>query len=108
VKKPAALLVAVVLTLSARAAAEPAQNLSPMACRTEGGSDLRLPPGRHVSEAEWSLLNAELRTRGDRATRLDAENRTLREEAGRDRSVWATLLVAVVAFGAGAAVTALR
>lgn len=74
---------AVVLTLATtRAAADPPIHLQTSAeVKTDGGSQLRLPPGYFLDEPAWSALDTELRRLQDAETRLAAENTSLRASA---------------------------
>ena len=58
-------------------------------CRTDGGVDLRLPPGYYLPEQAWDDLDRETRRLQDQETRLTAENGRLR--ALTDRTVVTTL-----------------
>lgn len=89
-RRRAALLVALTLTIEApRAAAEPytpkpgevLHLKRPTTGRTDGGTDLRLPPGYFLDEAKYEAVDDELRILQDERTRLKAENASLRESA---------------------------
>lgn len=77
-----------------------AEGSAPTTCRT-------LPPGHFVNERAWSVLDTELRRLQDRETRLDAENRSLRESAAGWQPGWRTLAV-TLATGVALGVAAYR
>lgn len=88
------LVAAVLLVLVATARAdEPETEIvrthSPATCRTDGGSDLRLPAGYFLPEAKFSELDASLKTLQDAQTRLTAENTSLRASASERSWAWA-------------------
>lgn len=72
---------------------------SPATCRTDGGSDLRLPAGYFLPEAKFSELDASLKTLQDAQTRLTAENTSLRASAAEHSWGWVWAGVAGVAAG---------
>lgn len=49
--------------------------------RTDGGTDLRLPPGYFLDEKKYEAVDDELRILQDERTRLKAENASLRASA---------------------------
>lgn len=72
---------------------------SPATCRTDGGTDLRLPAGYFLPEPEFSRLDASLRTLQDDRTRLTAENASLRASASGRSLGWLYALGAGLAAG---------
>ena len=67
---------------------------TPAVCETEGGSNVRLPPGRFIPEPGWLKLDESWRDMEDDRTRLLAENKALKES---DSPVgWKTATAAVV------------
>jgi hypothetical protein len=80
---------------------KPLQTLSDSVLQTDGGSEIRLPPGRFYTEAVWARLDAEFRRLQTVETRLTAENASLRATLGGWSPGWITILS--VAAGAGAA-----
>lgn len=68
---------------------------------TDGGADLRLPPGYYLDEPNWNKLDAEVRRLQDAETRLTAENQSFRASLGTWQPGWKTLLGAVILGGAG-------
>ncbi len=54
---------------------------SPSTLKTEGGSELKLPPGYFLDEDTWKLRDAELKKLQDADVRLHAENKSLRDSA---------------------------
>lgn len=88
------------LPISARAD-EPVRLRSAAVCRTDGGSDVTLPPGVYLPEPSWLALDLEMRRLQDAQTRLKAENISLRKDL--DKSGWGlTLKWAGVALLVGA------
>ncbi len=103
-----ATLLAAPLLLGGVAAAEPCVEApchfqSASTIKTDGGSEVRLPPGYFVSEANWAALDAETRRLQDAETRLATENTTLRAEAERLPFGWGTVVALGLAFAAGGA-----
>lgn len=76
------------------------EGAAPTTCRT-------LPPGHFVNEPAWSALDTEIRRLQDQETRLDAENRSLRESAAGWQPGWRTLAV-TLATGVALGVAAYR
>lgn len=68
---------------------------TPSNVRTDGGSDLRLPPGYFLDEPAWGKLDTELRRLQDQETRLEAENQSLRKSAKGVSFGWYALGTAV-------------
>lgn len=110
-----ALLVAAVFLASATAAADPEpapapvtpdlskplQLLSDSVVRTDGGSVLRLPPGRFLTEDLWGKLDAELRRLQTAEVRLTAENASYKASLSTGwQPGWWTLLSVVAGAGA--------
>lgn len=95
------------LGLASHAAADPTpvtghvQLSSSAACHTDGGSDIRLPPGRFFDEAAWAKLDAETVRLQTVETRMTAENASLKASATSGPG-WYTL---AGAFAAGVAAT---
>jgi hypothetical protein len=58
---------------------------------TDGGNDLRLPPGYYLDEPNWNKLDLEVRRLQDQETRLTAENHSLRTSLGGWQPGWKTL-----------------
>jgi hypothetical protein len=78
---------------------------SPSTLKTDGGSELRLPPGTFFPAPLPEQVDAELRRLQDAETRLAAENAALRASADELPFGWGTVLAvlaAAVAGGAGA------
>lgn len=70
--------------------------------QTEGGSDLRLPPGYYLDEPNWHKLDDEVRRLQEQETRLAAENKSLRSTVSSWQPGWKTLLgVLVTGIGTG-------
>lgn len=99
-----ALVCAVATSLPCRALADPSTHLkTPSSVKTDGGTDLRLPPGYFLDEPAWGKLDAETRRLQETETRLTAENRSLRKSAREVSFGWKTLSAALVlGFAAGA------
>lgn len=60
---------------------------------TDGGSELRLPPGYYLDEPNWQKLDLEVRRLQDQETRLTAENDFLRGSLSGWQPGWRTLAV---------------
>lgn len=84
--------------------AEPIHNLSPLTCKSEGGSDLALPIGYHLTADDWVKLDVVVKEQQDSLTLLTAENKSLRESASKLPFGWGTVLALGVAFVAGGVV----
>lgn len=70
----------VVSVLASRAAADPVLHLNtPSTVHTDGGADLRLPPGYFLDESTWQTRDGEFRRLQDQEHRLKAENDSLRK-----------------------------
>lgn len=100
-----ALAVAGIVTLLAvPVAAEPLPEVipvtEPITLRSDGGAELRVPPGFYVPAPTWSALDEELKRLQTTETRLQAENKSLRASAS-DGPGWATIILSVTAMGAG-------
>lgn len=65
-----------------------------------------IPPGRFVDEGTWGRLDAELRRSQDAETRLQAENRKLRDSVSGWSPGWRTLAAVFVVGVAGGAYAA--
>lgn len=75
--------------------------VSPFHLKTDGGSELHLPPGYYLDEAKFTRLDNELRRLQEREVRLDAENKSLRASAGGWTPGWKTLMGAIIVGAAG-------
>lgn len=96
----AALVVIVALAWPARASADGGEVLrleSPSTVVTDGGTELRLPPGYFVPDVTWQRLDAEVVRLQNTETRLEAENRTLRETPPPTRQWWIGAGIGLVA-----------
>ncbi len=75
-----------VLLLARNAAGDcdpaPCRLKTPATITTDGGTSVRVPPGRFLSETTWLRLDAEVRRLQDAETRLTVENKSLKESAG--------------------------
>jgi hypothetical protein len=75
-----AVVVAAIIVLGTRAAADPVFHLrTPSTVQTEGGSTLQLPPGYFIDEKGWQERDEALRKAQEDSTRYKAENKSLRE-----------------------------
>src|SRR5690606_35940971 len=75
-------IAAIVVALSARVAADPIYHLkTPSSVTTDGGTNLRLPPGYFLDEDTWAKRDAELKQAQEDAIRFKAENVSLRQSA---------------------------
>jgi hypothetical protein len=97
---------ALVVTLSAREAGaddtEWTHLKTPSSVTTDGGSNLRLPPGYFIDEPGWQAKNAEMKRLQEQEVRLAAENKSLRDDADDISFGWYVVASAlVVGFGAG-------
>ncbi len=100
-KSHKALVVAIILTLSARAVADPIYHFkTPSTVHTDGGADLRLPPGYFLDEEKWAQRDLELRQLQESRTRLSAENKSLRQ-SGSDYPWLATGVVGAFGIAVG-------
>lgn len=52
---------------------------TPATCATEGGSTVKIPVGRFIPEEGWQQLDDEWRQMENNVTRLEAENKHLRD-----------------------------
>jgi hypothetical protein len=59
--------------------------------RTDGGSELRLPPGYFMDEPTYDKLDAETRRLQDAELRLTVENKSLRKSASGWQPGWYTI-----------------
>lgn len=64
--------------------------------QTDGGSDLRLPPGYYLDEDNYARIDREVRRLQDQETRLAAENRSLRSSLAGWQPGWRTLAVTLI------------
>lgn len=96
--------------LTARAAAEPVTHFhTPSTVTTDGGSNLRLPPGYFFDEESYEKRDLELRLLQDDTTRLKAENTSLRKSASEPSFGWKTLTIVLgLGFVAGGACVFLK
>lgn len=89
------------LLLSTRAAGDPPIRFkTPITVTTEGGSVLNLDPGYYLTLDTWKTLDDEVKRLQESETRLKAENRVFREEAGFR---WAPWVVGLAALSVGIA-----
>ena len=110
-RKIAATVAALVVLLSASAAAEPAPDAGvpepvrvtvPATLTADGGASLEVPAGSVVLFPEtWEALDTGIRNLEERATRAEAENRSYRRTARESGAGWGTVLLASIAFVAG-------
>lgn len=82
------------------AGGEPLRILSPFHVTTQGGVELDLAPGRYLPEAEWAVLDVEVKRLQEAETRLAAENTSLRASADAGPG-WVTWAAVGIAFAAG-------
>lgn len=75
--------------------------VSPFHLKTDGGSELHLPPGYYLDETKFARLDGELRRLQEREVRLTAENLSLRASTGGWQPGWKTLMGAVIVGAAG-------
>lgn len=68
---------------------------------TDGGTNLRLPPGYFLDEPAHAKLDAELKRSADAETRLTAENASLRAATSGWSPGWRTILIATATGFAG-------
>lgn len=96
-----AIVAAVIVTLAARAAAEPVYHLkTPSTVQTDGGSTLQLPPGYFLDEKTWQERDLELKKAQEDRTRLKAENESFRKS--KDEYPWlATAYVGAIGVALG-------
>lgn len=65
----------------------PEETSSPIRIKTpfrvisQGGTDLQLPPGYILNEPQWDKLDAEIHRLQTSETRLEAENKSLKDSA---------------------------
>ena len=96
-----ALLVVAFVLGPCTARCEPIRLETPSTVVTDGGSELRLPPGVFLPEEDYERLDVELRRLQDAETRLGAENESLRESVkGAGWVWWVGAFTAGAAFGA--------
>lgn len=89
------LLIATPTTSVADPIVPPTHLASSSAVHTDGGSDLRLPPGYFLPEPTWSVLVTETKRLQDAETRLKAENNSLRTSVANASPSWYVLATAV-------------
>lgn len=72
--------VLLVAALHSETAADPIYHFkTPSTLKTDGGSELRLPPGYFLDEQKWQERDLELKRAQEARTRLTAENASLRK-----------------------------
>lgn len=89
-----ALAGALALGIMSRAAHGEPTNLhmrSGSMCKTDGGTELTLPPGYFVDEPTHDVVDAEVKRLQDAETRLTAENASFRKSAASWQPGWVTL-----------------
>jgi hypothetical protein len=84
------LFLVLLLCLPARAFAEPLYIQSASTCKTDGGSDLRLPPGYFLDVDLWKKLDLEVRRLQEAETRLKGEKTELEKTPGTTSTVVVT------------------
>lgn len=67
--------------------------LSPSTVHTDGGSDVRLPPGYFLDEATRAAIDTEMKRLQDQETRLTAENTSLTQSTQGWQPGWYTLAI---------------
>lgn len=88
------------LLLAPSAAAKPLRLHSASSMKTDGGVDLRLPPGYFLTEPDWDKLDKEVRRLQDAETRLSAENKSMRKSLDSGPG-WGTLVITITALSLG-------
>lgn len=89
-----AIAAAFVVTAPSPAGADPADpgvalNIkTPSTLKTDGGTELRLPPGIFLNLDSWAMLETETKRLQDAETRLTAENASLRKSASGASFGW--------------------
>jgi hypothetical protein len=68
---------------------------------TDGGTDLRLPPGYYLDDPTWIRLDGEFRRLQDQETRLTAQNEALRKSTSGWQPGWKTLTATLIVGLAG-------
>jgi hypothetical protein len=61
---------------------------SPSTLKTDGGTELRLPPGYFLDEPSWDRLNTNMRALQDLDTRLMAENQSMKASLASWQPGW--------------------
>jgi hypothetical protein len=74
---------------------ESLQLTTPSIIHTDGGANLRLPPGYFLTTHDYEILDVELQRLQDEETRLTAENDSLRQSAERPGAGLRTIVVVV-------------
>lgn len=96
-------VVIALLLWSAMVSAEPLRIRSSSSVVTDGGSNLRLPPGYFLDDEQWVVLDTEVRRLQDAETRLKAENQELRKKPpGQSLVTTGVVLLLGVLIGAAA------
>jgi hypothetical protein len=80
-----------VIFLARSAAGEPLRLRSPSTVKTDGASELRLPPGYFLEESDWNRLDLEVKRLQDAETRLTVENKTLTDGRPGAWAGWETV-----------------
>lgn len=70
---------------------------TPSTVQTDGGTNLRLPPGYFLEEADYEKLDGVFKQMELDQIRLEAENQSLRDSADEVSFGWVTLGAAVLA-----------
>lgn len=85
------------LLLPAKAVAEDSLRFkTPATCTTEGGSTVQLEPGRYIPEDTWEDINESYKKNADAITRLEAENKYLKDNADESWVGWKTVTGAAI------------
>lgn len=103
----AAAVAASLLSVAAAAAdpAPPVHLQSASTVKTDGGSELRLPPSYCLDEPAWDHLDLKVRGLQEEGTRLRAENASLKKDSGSSWFGWKSATAALalgIALGAWA------
>ena len=77
---------------------------TPFRIISDGGTDLRLPPGYILTEEQWSELDKEFHRLQEQETRLKAENESLKDSFGGGKWAW---FLGAAGLGIGIAIGAL-
>lgn len=96
--------------MSARAVADPILHLqTPSTVTTDGGSNLRLPPGYFLDEPTMDVLDLEMKRLQDQENRLKAENESMRRSSKWSSTDWKVVGIALGAgFAAGSLLVLLK
>lgn len=74
---------------------------TPSTCRSDGGTDFRLPPGYFLDEPSWKRYDADVKQLQDDRTRLTAENASMKASLSSWQPGWWTLLGVAASAAAG-------